>query len=230
MRNLLLSSALIAYSLLGMAHASIGLKDDTTPSLDIGAQVFNQRCSLCHGSQGMGEGKIPLKIPDYPDTNLFTAQKASTKEEIYNTVVYGSMLENINQYMPPMGNELTWTELESVSLFIGFLRNEPKQAIAKLSDLDQQSSFITLGKDVFEARCVLCHGKNGLGDGRMAKIIKSPPPFNLTKSRAPAAYLKRIIEEGGQPLGRSPQMPPWGEQLSADELNAVVEYIISLRD
>lgn len=206
-------------------------EDDTTPTLEIGANVYVERCSLCHGSHGMGEGKIPLKIPNYPDTNLVTAVKTKSRKQIYNTVVYGSMLDNINKYMPPMGNELTWTELESVSMFVEELRNDTKHALALVdkNQSTQQNQTSTLGKELFESRCVLCHGAAGLGDGRMSKIIKSPPPYNLTLSRAPKEYLRQIIEKGGEAMRRSPQMPPWGGQLNEKELDAVIEYIVSLR-
>lgn len=204
--------------------------EDTIPSIERGAAVFEQRCALCHGSQGMGEGKIPLKIKDYPNTNIAIAKKANTLAEIHKITVYGALLEDINQYMPPMGNELTWTEVESVSMFVHQLRLEPKKALVLLSALNGKSDDdIGLGLEVYQSRCVLCHGQNGLGDGRMAKVIKTPPPFNLTLSKAPEAYLKMIVQQGGDPIGRSPQMPPWRDQLSEKEIDAVVFYITTLR-
>ena len=206
-------------------------KDDTTPNLDRGVEVFAERCVLCHGQQGMGEGRIPLKIKDYPNTNLATANKAKTKEEIYNVIAFGGMLDNINVYMPPMGNELTWSELESVSMFISQLRKDPAGEINRLKKvLKSTRTSVDLGRDIFQSRCVLCHGKYGLGDGRMSRIIKTPPPFNLTKSTMPLDYLKLIITKGGEPIGRSKQMPPWGDQLSPLEVNAVAEYVHTLRE
>lgn len=210
---------------------SLKKSDDTTPTLEIGAKVFNRNCSLCHGAQGMGEGKIPLKIESYPTTNLITSKKAVNLEQIQKVVVYGGMLEEISKYSPPFGNELTWTEVESVSIFIGHLRNNPKAAINLLNEekLPTNSYDMHAGRDIFETRCVLCHGKNGQGDGRMSKIIKQPPPYNLTKSTVNKEYIKLIISNGGEPLGRSPQMPPWGDQLSQAEIDSVSEYVISLR-
>jgi cbb3-type cytochrome c oxidase subunit III len=204
--------------------------DDTIPSLEQGAAVFSKRCVLCHGSQGMGEGKIPLKIKNYPDSNIVAAKKAKSKAEIHEVIAYGGILANISNYMPPMGNELTWTELESVTEFVYQLRIMPEKHYTMLQ---QYSSTLDgnqgIGLAVFQSRCVLCHGANGEGDGRMSKVIKTPPPFNLTKSQMPVEYLKLIIEKGGEAIGRSGQMPPWGEQLSKEEIDAVVSYIIDLR-
>jgi len=204
--------------------------DDTIPTVESGASVFWKRCVLCHGAQGMGEGEIPLKIKDYPNTNIMTANKAKTTEEIRDAIVYGGILSNISTYMPPMGNELTWTEIQSVTMFVDNLRKFPAKHFEMLK---QYSTTLEdkkgLGRSTFQSRCVLCHGANGEGDGRMSRVIKSPPPFNLTKSQMPAAYLKLIVEKGGESLGRSGQMPPWGEQLSKEEINAVVTYILQLR-
>lgn len=204
--------------------------DDTTPSVSKGVDVYINRCSLCHGNQGMGEGKIPLKIPNYPNTSLVKALKANSAKEIYDTIVYGGMLSNVNQYMPPMGNELTWTEVESVSMFIQNLRTNTEETLAFVAEYQNNNSVAAnIGKQVYEARCVLCHGKDGLGDGRMAKIIKNPPPFNLTLSRVPKFYLTDIVSKGGEAMGRSHQMPPWSDQLAENEIDAVVDYILTLR-
>jgi cytochrome c oxidase cbb3-type subunit 3 len=86
-----------------------------------------------------------------------------------------------------------------------------------------------VSKNVYETRRVLCHGEKGLGDGRMSKVIKTPPPYNLTLSRLPKSYLMDIVSKGGAQMQRSPQMPPWGEQLSPSEINSVVDYIMQLR-
>jgi cytochrome c oxidase cbb3-type subunit 3 len=206
-------------------------KDDTTPSLEKGVDVYVKRCSLCHGSQGMGEGKIPLKIPNYPNTSLVKALKAKTAKEIHDMIVYGGMLDDVSKYMPPMGNELTWTQIESVSMFIQDLRTNTEETLLLVTKYQNGNSVgaNNLGKQVYEARCVLCHGKDGLGDGRMARIIKNPPPFNLTLSGVPKFYLIDIISKGGEAMGRSPQMPPWSDQLATNEIEAVVDYIVTLR-
>ncbi len=94
---------------------------------------------------------------------------------------------------------------------------------------DSQDNLINQGSKIFISRCVLCHGETGKGDGKMSKIIIDPPPFDLTKSNAPYEYLRLIISNGGEQVGRSPQMPPWRDELSLAELDAVISYIQELR-
>lgn len=225
--NLQLACLVLLFTVLPVSSKNL---DDTTPTVENGASVYWKSCVLCHGAQGMGEGKIPLKIKNYPDTNIVTANKARTAKEIHDVIAYGGMLSNISNFMPPMGNELTWTEIESVTMFVNQLRESPEK---HYSMLKQYSNTVEdksgLGLSIFQSRCVLCHGANGEGDGRMAKVVKTPPPFNLTESKMPIDYIKLIIGKGGEAIGRSGQMPPWGEQLSEEEINAVATYIISLR-
>ncbi|MDH5436332.1 MAG: cytochrome c, partial [Gammaproteobacteria bacterium] len=81
----------------------------------------------------------------------------------------------------------------------------------------------------YKGRCSLCHGPDGEGNGKMARIIKDPPPFNLTKSGVPYSYLKEIVTKGGEAMGRSGRMPPWGKELSRVELDSILLYVMSLR-
>lgn len=89
---------------------------------------------------------------------------------------------------------------------------------------------IDYGKEIFMQRCVLCHGKTGEGDGRMAKVIKSPPPFDLTASRLPDGYLKEIIVKGSEAMGRSKHMPPWGDALHDVEIESLMLHLKNIRD
>jgi len=48
--------------------------------------------------------------------------------------------------------------------------------------------------------------------------------FNLTRSSAPDDYIEAIINKGGAAMGRSERMPPWGKDLSVNEVKSVVLY------
>ncbi|MFW5444146.1 MAG: cytochrome c [Methylococcaceae bacterium] len=200
------------------------------PTAQQGARVFQQRCELCHGSKGMGEGALALTLKNYPDTNLLLPKYQTDTDSLRQQIIFGGSRGKMHQFSPPWGDELTWTEIESVTLFITQLRESPEVAFKLLRKEDKhQKPTLKLGRLTFKNRCALCHGPDGEGNGKMARIIKDPPPFNLTYSMMPDAYLKDMISKGGQKMQRSSRMPPFGGDLSVNEINSVVAFIKTLR-
>lgn len=83
------------------------------------------------------------------------------------------------------------------------------------------------GSLVFFNYCVTCHGPNADGQGRAARLY-DPRPANLRASDKNAAYMQLIIRRGGQALGRSEFMPPWGEELTEEQIADVTSYLQSI--
>lgn len=202
-----------------------------SPNLHIGAQVFVDRCSLCHGRDGMGGGVLTTSHKEYPSTNLIKPRYSKSLMEIRAAVIWGGTKGGMDKRSPPWGNELSWNEIESVSQFIIYLRNDTENA---LNLLNKKAMLVPSSKKnghrIYRSRCMNCHGIYGEGDGNMAKIIRNPPPYNLTKSTQTEAYLKEIISKGGEAVSRSPQMPPWGEELNDSEIQSLILYLLTLRE
>lgn len=93
---------------------------------------------------------------------------------------------------------------------------------------DSQEASVIRGRLVFQNYCVLCHGPEGKGDGRAAKL-HTPPPFNLTISAAPRDYISQVVRKGGEAMGRGKGMPPWGDQLTDEQVNDTLNYLFSIR-
>lgn len=205
---------------------------ETEPTRGRGATVFKERCVLCHGSVGMGEGMLPMSLKNYPATNLLKPKHGGDADSLRKIIIWGGSKGKMNIYSPPWGDELTWTEIESVVLFVQHLRDDTEAALELLKKQAAvvEVASLKIGRTFYQSRCAMCHGKGGEGNGRMAKIIKNPPPFDLTKSIVPDDYLKEVINKGGAALGRSPRMPPWVDELSPVELDSVILYIKTLRD
>ncbi len=213
-----------------VAVAEEAKQSEAEPTLEYGAQVYQARCTLCHGREGYGDGMLPVSLKGYPSANLHKNRFGKALDELRLSIIYGGSLGTMSAEMPPWGDELTYTQVESVAMFTKLLIDDPKRAMALVhrTQADQQPS-LRLGRAIFKNYCSLCHGENGEGDGKMAKIIKDPPPFNLTLSRAPDEYLMQIITKGGAAMGRSARMPSWGEQFSEAERRSVILYIKTLR-
>lgn len=208
-----------------------GSSNVPTPTDQFGARTFQDRCELCHGSKGLGEGVLALTLKDYPNTNLLKPKYSGDPDALRQQIIFGGSKGDMHELSPPWGDELTWTEIESLVLFITLLRSDSDRAFKLLAmEAKNQKPSIKLGRLTFKNRCALCHGPDGEGNGKMAKIIKDPPPFNLTQSGMPEDYLIEMVTKGGEKMQRSPRMPPFGGDLSDNEIKSVVSYILTLRN
>lgn len=90
---------------------------------------------------------------------------------------------------------------------------------------------LALGREVFTANCAACHGSEGQGAPNWQKPGpdgKYPaPPLNGTGHawHHPMAALKQTISHGTLRIGGS--MPPWKDQLSEQEIQAVIYWFQS---
>jgi mono/diheme cytochrome c family protein len=85
------------------------------------------------------------------------------------------------------------------------------------------------GSLVFFNYCVTCHGPNADGHGRAARLY-NPPPANLRASDKNLAYMRLIVRKGGKALNRSEFMPPWGEELTDEQIDDVTLYLQAIND
>jgi mono/diheme cytochrome c family protein len=85
------------------------------------------------------------------------------------------------------------------------------------------------GGIVFMHYCVNCHGITADGSGRMAKLY-NPKPANLVKSDKNDQYKELIVRRGGEAIGRSKFMPPWGEELTNEQVKDVVAFMRSIQE
>lgn len=80
------------------------------------------------------------------------------------------------------------------------------------------------GYIVYKTHCVLCHGIDADGRGRAAKYY-NPKPADLRHSDKTDQYKEMIIRNGGAAMGRSQFMPPWGQELTDEQIRDVVYYL-----
>jgi mono/diheme cytochrome c family protein len=73
---------------------------------------------------------------------------------------------------------------------------------------------------VYEAHCAQCHGESGGGDGLAAGRYPIPST-NFRIQRIDYEPGVRAIRDGMQ----GTPMAPWGNQLSATEVDALMRYI-----
>jgi mono/diheme cytochrome c family protein len=86
------------------------------------------------------------------------------------------------------------------------------------------------GREIYAERCILCHGSQGEG---WDWFKKAPPPIPVPDLAEVAPqrsdkYLFAVIKEGGEGVGRTKFMPPFGFELSDREVWDVVAYLRAL--
>ena len=92
---------------------------------------------------------------------------------------------------------------------------------------DSPAAKIYRGSIVYQNYCMACHGVTAEGDGRKAKMY-TPRPYNLRKSLLPDDYKEQIIRKGGKVMGRSEFMPPWGEELTDEQIMDIISFLRSI--
>jgi mono/diheme cytochrome c family protein len=92
---------------------------------------------------------------------------------------------------------------------------------------DSRDAAVFRGGLVYANYCVTCHGINADGNGRAARL-HTPRPANLRASDKNDSYIGLIVRKGGESLGRSPGMPPWGEELTDEQISDVVAFVRSV--
>ena len=83
----------------------------------------------------------------------------------------------------------------------------------------QDASKAPAGAAIFAKKCVLCHGADGTGNTPLGKQLQAANLHSKDVQKQPDAELHRIIHDG------QTNMPPFGDQLTDDEIDQVIQYV-----
>jgi cytochrome c oxidase cbb3-type subunit I/II len=175
-----------------------------------------QKISLTPNSDGLlfvprrAGNKAPIIVPPNPEFELTSVQIAAESEE----------LEALVAYVQKLGmNRGKWRDLF-----------EPQQLEVMDATFPRSEEWILHGKEVYERRCLGCHGVNGDGNGPASTFLFNQRArnfnaavfkFRLTSDPLPTdGDLLRTITRGV----RGTAMPAWYE-LSLNDRLAVIQYI-----
>ena len=75
------------------------------------------------------------------------------------------------------------------------------------------------GEGIFKAKCVLCHGADGSGNTTLGKQLQAANLRSKEVQKKTDVELHKIVHDGNN------NMPPFGDQLTDDEINQVIKYI-----
>ena len=84
------------------------------------------------------------------------------------------------------------------------------------------------GKRVFYTYCVWCHADSSpAGPSNRSNLTPTPPLANdgTTFNSLSDEFIRNTITLGGSAMGKSAMMPPWGNTLTQDEVQAVIAFM-----
>jgi mono/diheme cytochrome c family protein len=84
------------------------------------------------------------------------------------------------------------------------------------------------GKRVFYTHCVWCHADaTPAGPSNRSNLTPAPPLLSDGTILNPLTdeFLQNVISLGGSAMGKSAMMPPWGQNLTPEDIHAVIAYI-----
>ena len=175
--------------------------------LRAGAELFQQRCSGCHGAGGQGDGPAaPRLLPHPADLTAarFSADRLS--EVLWNGVAGTAM---------PRFRDVPQRDLRSLASFVSSLGGpQPEPG-------DDQR--LALGRNLFQVRCAACHGPAGRGDGPAAGgLIRRPA--DLSRKQPTAERVRSVLLRGIPGTA----MTPMQQNLSLSDRDGLVVFVRSL--
>ncbi|HLE44846.1 MAG TPA: c-type cytochrome, partial [Methylomirabilota bacterium] len=177
-------------SVLAPREAAAQAADETR-----GKQVYEQKCALCHGASGKGDGPAAeLLLPRPRD---FTAGKYKIRSTLSGQPPSDEDLVRVIKAGMPGTSMPAWEKVlkdDEVRAVVAYVKvffpgfKEAKGEAAKVPpEVKSDEKSIARGKEMFEAiECHKCHGQAGRGDPAPGSDLKDDwghpiRPANLTK-------------------------------------------------
>ncbi len=166
-------------------------------ALKIGERLFASYCTTCHGSDARGARGYPnLRDNDW----LY----GGTPENIKTTIMHGRQ-----GAMPPWGSILKHEDVFNVVSYV-----------EQLAGREVDAMHASLGAEVFQTNCAVCHGADGKGNQQLGAPNLTDDVWLYGGSQ------KKIMETIES--GRNGKMPAHKEFLGEAKVHILAAYIYSL--
>lgn len=212
---------------------------DSSPTASpLGAQIYAERCALCHGPDGKGNGPAaPSMIPRPRDFTLglykyktTPAGQPPTDEDLARVIRDGLPASA----MPYFGDLLTEEEITAVAAHLKTFSSvfEGENLIPPVTAVEPptHSASLERGAALFQQHCIACHGADGrlmlkLADQKGYPVIARDlsAPWTFRGGSTPADLYLRLT------TGLAPgPMPSFADTMTESERWDVVFYVRSL--
>ena len=210
-----------------------------------GQAIYTQRCEICHGAEGDGNGPGAEFMSPRPrdfrrgwyKIRTTASGQLPTDEDLIRIIASGMP----GTMMPAWKGVLTVEEMTAVAQYLkGFARRferETPQAVAAAAKVQSSAESIARGQELFAgqaAECVKCHGQAGRGDGPSADELTDDfgsviVPADLTMAwlfrggpTADDIHMRLLTGLTGSP------MPSYADVLTPEQVWDLANYVDSL--
>ena len=187
------------------------------------AQLYSQNCSGCHGNDGKFGAALPLHNPIFLALVDDAALRQIIRQGVRGTAMppfahsAGGVLTDEQIDIVINGMRQRWGRLDALAGM-----SPPPYASDEDGDVDR-------GRDVYRASCQSCHGPDGTGTARAARVIGSivdPSYLALVSAQA----LRTLVIAGRPDLDH----PDWrgyppGQPLTGQQVSDVVAWLVAQR-
>lgn len=141
-----------------------------------GRDIYMKRCFWCHGEQGRGDGPAAVGLLPAPrdfaraDYKIRSTPygQLPTEEDLFRVISRGLP----GTPMPGWEQVLTKEERGQLVSYIKSLSSRFKTEKPEPLTVPSRSGSMERGKEIFRtARCFVCHGDSGRGDGEVMTVL-----------------------------------------------------------
>lgn len=216
-------------------------KDGSGVDIDApGPQIYAERCAVCHGASGAGDGPLAAELMPRPRNFVHGAYRLRSTEfgeapmdsDIIGATAHGVGDTSMGRFLLLGSDRLETLTKHVMSFAPKVFANPPKPLAGSPMPPGSTAQLAARGRAVYdEAKCGECHGATGRGDGAGGRDLKDDEgqpsiPTNLT--------LRWKLKLGGGPsdvfrtlvagLNGTP-MKSYTTELSGDDRWALAHYV-----
>jgi mono/diheme cytochrome c family protein len=101
-------------------------------------------------------------------------------------------------------------------------------SLALVGSVRADDAAMAKAQENYKSYCAKCHGESGKGDGPGSTML-NPKPRDYTDCKVMQSKkddeIIKVITDGGDSIGLSADMQPWGGTLKADEIKDLVKFV-----
>jgi len=162
-------------------HAVSGKLPETVETIIAGKIIYEKKCYYCHGIEGNGNGSVSLRLGPKPrnfTTNEYKIRSTKLGELPTDKDIFRIITSGIEGTAMPswktLSEEERWQVIDYIKTFNkGFLDNKCEE-IEIVKRIAETPETIKNGEKLYrEAKCFLCHGNKGRGDGKITVTMNT---------------------------------------------------------